>query len=281
MIEEKTHPGVICLLAEMGKRMMAHRESGTTPPEPYALLATVAADLKAPAQPYAMAENALESFLSRDKTVLGVLASLDAAINAEEECATAHHEAGHAVAALVLGIPIRKATIMPDDRFAGKVTGYPRIKGIQKAQAGERLSRSEEEHYLRCMVMLLAGGMAAQKYTGALGLDGRLGLSCVSPTDREAVFLYLATVTGIFTSKADADDKAARLLEQSIGRTEHWLADSLHWYRITNIACALVEHRTLTSKQIQAHYDRARVRHNEIEQLPAFRHEFGSKGIPA
>lgn len=283
-IEEKTHPGFMCLLVEMRKRLLL-AESGAAAPEPYALLATVAADLKAPAYSYGMAENALESYLSRDKTVEGVLDSLCDAYASEKRFVTAHHEAGHAVAAHVLGIPIRKVTIVEAGMSAGSVIAYWRNAGFKKAKAGVRLSRGEESYYLRCIDMVFAGGMAAQKHTGALRLDGSLGGRYASQDDLRHVVLCAGTVSGKLAepkllSHLLADPDVSQILEQAISRAAHWLANPLHWYMVTNLACDLMEHRTLTSKQIQAHCDRARVRHAELERNPLPRHTFGLEGIP-
>lgn len=76
-----------------------------------------------------------------------------------DRTATAHHEAGHAVAAAVLGLELLEATIIADDDAAGAVMGIA-------ADPLDVAARDDPDHARRVAVYLIAG-MAAALAAGA------------------------------------------------------------------------------------------------------------------
>jgi hypothetical protein len=118
--------------------------------------------------------------------------------------ATAYHEAGHAVAAFVMGRSVRKISIVPDPaaNSLGSVHGY-RWRG-----ENPETSTNYERMLVRVQIQIirdLAGGEAEARFTGRRNHIGEMndrasanhlmGYICTSPKEEEAMWKWLTLRT--------------------------------------------------------------------------------------
>lgn len=131
--------------------------------------------------------------------------------------ATAHHEAGHAVAAIVRGIPVRHATIVAGEDNAGHVRLLARIPKTMKAM------------HIHGMVAL--AGEAAQRRFNPRSVRRHQGGS-----DREAVLG--------FALRASGSERQAQCLV-SLWQAQADDLVQLRWAAIQHVAVALLERKTI------------------------------------
>src|SRR5262245_17726030 len=86
---------------------------------------------------------------------------------------TAYHEAGHAVAAIVKGIKVEKATIKPDKDYLGVVIQKRIQKSVRDALEYGSPTPAKRERIEIHAIILLAGGIAERKYRGRYNHIGR------------------------------------------------------------------------------------------------------------
>lgn len=77
---------------------------------------------------------------------------------------TAYHEAGHAAAHIILEIPFKKVTIIPEENSLGHVSFIWRKKSVKKFDDYGILSPYDEIYFKKQMISDLAGGVAERKY---------------------------------------------------------------------------------------------------------------------
>lgn len=87
---------------------------------------------------------------------------------------TAYHEAGHAVACCELRLRFDYVTIVPNDKFKGRIYGtWVSPRSVQHLQNGA-LTLTARSYWERHLIMSLAGEVAAQ---AAAGCEDRVGSS--------------------------------------------------------------------------------------------------------
>ncbi len=84
--------------------------------------------------------------------------------NPERKVATAYHEAGHAVAAYRLDIPVTRATIEADDDSLGSVVHANLHRRVYRALEAGPITPQTRDKIERHMIIALAGGIAEKQY---------------------------------------------------------------------------------------------------------------------
>jgi hypothetical protein len=172
----------------------------------------------------------------------------------------AYHEAGHAVIARVLGIEVLRATIRPDEFFAGHVMHGARWPDREDAN-GTIAAEDREEEWQRRMEMAedraklaLAGPIAEMKYRPTLN-----GEHFANYSDLFNVAVYLK-IAGGFRPISEilvpgkplqqTNGEVSRLWEQLQADTADLV--ELHWLSIERVAEALLIHEELGQEEIEA-----------------------------
>lgn len=137
------------------------------------------------------------------------------------DVATAYHEAGHAVAALALGRPVHRVSVLPDrDRL-----GWCEFrKGV---------FRPSEDWLEREALIALAGMAAEARHTGEYALP-------------EAA-QDLRYVRKLALQRA-SERSVERLERRLLAKTEHLLADDDHWRAVESIAAELLKHGQISGR---------------------------------
>jgi ATP-dependent Zn protease len=144
--------------------------------------------------------------------------------------ATAYHEAGHAVMALMLGRQIQKVSITP----ANLQTGGRRL-GICEMKKG-RLKQPKD--WLEDEVLILLAGMVAEaRFTGEYCPRG-------AAQDLNAARHLLQT-------RAGSETQRERLERRLIDKTEHLLSDHGPAKAIELIAKELIERKKISGRAAQ------------------------------
>ena len=154
----------------------------------------------------------------------------------QRDRATAYHEAGHAVMAMVLGRPVHKVTIV-----AGKIqTGGTRLGAcqVQKGRFKPTKDSLEDE-----VLILLAGMVAEAKLTGQYS--------------REGAVQDLRVVRRLLATRESRESQLERLERRMLSKTEHILADEAHIEAIQVIARELELHATLSGRAVRHHFEQA------------------------
>jgi hypothetical protein len=159
----------------------------------------------------------------------------------------AYHEAGHAVAARVLGIEVCLATLRPNEFYDGHVTlgDWP-----DNEDEWQRRMETAEAH----AKLALAGPLAEMKYRPALN-----GQHFADYADLLNVAIYLKIAAGFVPISEilvpgkplqQSNGLAARLWEQLQADTADLV--ELHWLSIERVAEALLIHEELGQEEIEA-----------------------------
>jgi ATP-dependent Zn protease len=144
---------------------------------------------------------------------------------------TAHHEAGHAVAASLARLRFRTVTIIPDEVSLGRCSSglwnefYPDYD--TDAQTNSRIKP--------IIFSLLAGHAAESKFT-------RSSISKGSRYDHEKAFEWAGRLCG---SMKETQAYVNFMMEQTSGVV------GLYWKEIKTVATALLEQKTLNSSQVR------------------------------
>jgi hypothetical protein len=161
---------------------------------------------------------------------------------------TAHHEAGHAIAALHLRRPFHHASIVPDEERGtlGHACCPNRIKpnAWRSELSTRRRSILEQDIMVR-----LAGGIVEERFTGRNNPDG-----CVD--DESDAFASALVIT-------DGDDEEARALIAWLRiRTANALfRNPILWSVIQAVAAELLVRQTMTAAEVRA------VWHNTLTRI--------------
>ena len=150
--------------------------------------------------------------------------------------ATAYHEAGHAVLAMVLGRPIHKVTIAPGQLQVGGV----RLGACHIKKGRVKASRDwiEDE-----VLILLAGMVAESHFTGEY---------CTRGANQD-----LLAAKRLLQTRASNERQFERLLRRMLDRTEHELADDAHAAAVEQIAAELLARTTISGRSVQHIYEQA------------------------
>jgi hypothetical protein len=129
--------------------------------------------------------------------------------------ATAYHEAGHAIMALVLGRPVAFVSALPARQHLGI------------CQFGKAVFRPTEDWLEREMLIALAGLAAESLRTGRY--------------DWNAAGKDLVGAERLALDRAGGHErKAQRLLRRSLAKAEHLLTKQAHWRAVERLAAELV-----------------------------------------
>src|SRR5580692_2173461 len=127
--------------------------------------------------------------------------------------ATAYHEAGHAVVALVLGRPVQRVSILPDRVRLGHCEFK---KGKFKPS----------EDWLEREILIALGGVAAEaRFTGAYAWGGAA---------RDYRYVH-----GLAVQRA-GERQAPRLTQRLLAKAEHMLAHESNWRAVELLAAELL-----------------------------------------
>lgn len=163
---------------------------------------------------------------------------LPAATDAEisNRTATAYHEAGHAVMALMLGRPIEKVTITP----AKLQTGGQRL-GACKIQKGR--SKPTKDSVEDDVLILLAGMVAESHFTGRYSPAG-------AKSD-------LSMVERVLANRARNQKQLEKLVRRSLDKAEHLLGDAVAAQAIELIANEVLANETISGRAVRHLYQMA------------------------
>lgn len=151
--------------------------------------------------------------------------------SAEQDLATAYHEAGHAVVALSLGRSIEKLTIVRNSLRLGAVN-------MGTSRRGRRDDYFENE-----ALVLLAGILSEARITGKLNWNG---------ARQDVLNLRKLISTRVGTEKA-----GERLERRLFDKTEHYLSQTGIWEAIETIAQELLRQRSISGRAARHIYDEA------------------------
>lgn len=152
------------------------------------------------------------------------------------EVATAHHEAGHAVAGWHLDLPVHRVSIVPNEDSLGRVLRGKRLASLAaKAQLGS-LSRADRCYVQDSLVAGAAGPEAARRYTGRYSHVGAHG--------------DYKTFADIATGVLGYEDDVFSSFSRFVRGYARQLVD-VHWDEIASVAAALVEMRELSGTALR------------------------------
>jgi len=158
--------------------------------------------------------------------------------------ATAHHEAGHAVAHLSLGLGFKYVTIEPDEDSEGHCKGVVSRGGIRLEMDlydGNGRGRDWIEKRVK---IYLAGNVAERCFTGRKVTVG-------SNHDFRAACNLLTNLCG-------DDDEMSAYFDLMHVRTRNFLTMPLEWLTVERLAAALLDKQTVSYKAAKAIADQAK-----------------------
>lgn len=145
--------------------------------------------------------------------------------------ATAYHEAGHAVLALVLERPVKRVSILPKRDFLGI------------CEFGKSVYRPSED-WLEREILIAMGGIAAEaKFTGDYAWDG-------AAKDQQYVRRLAVQRAG--------ESRAEKLERRLLAKAEHLLADTASWAAVELIAVELLQHGEISGRTATHLFERAK-----------------------
>ena len=144
--------------------------------------------------------------------------------------ATAYHEAGHAVLALILDRPVKRVTIVADREKLGS------------CEFGKAVFRPSED-WLEREILIALGGIAAEaKFTGDYSWDG-------AARDQQ-------TVRELSVRRA-GESRAEKLERRLLAKAEHLLADEKSWRAVELIAAELLRLGEISGRTARHLFERA------------------------
>ncbi len=147
--------------------------------------------------------------------------------------ATAYHEAGHAVMALLLGRQIQKITVTTANlQTGGRRLGICELK---KGRAKQTKDWIEDE-----VLILLAGMVAEARFTGEY---------CPLGAGQD-----LRTVRHLLQTRAGNERQCERLERRALTKTEHLLSDPVATKAMECIAAELIDKNMISGRAAQHIY---------------------------
>jgi len=149
----------------------------------------------------------------------------------------AYHEAGHAVAHLVMNVPMRRASIIPKENTLGFVSVQKSPRWLTHLfEFGNPWENNRATRYiLAAIICYMAGKIAEKKFTGR---NNNLG----SKSDMEMTYRLAETIC------FDNDEIRALLKWLSL-HTEKLI--SKHWESVDVLAKKLLDEKSLSAKEIR------------------------------
>jgi hypothetical protein len=145
--------------------------------------------------------------------------------------ATAYHEAGHAVLALLLDRPVKRVSIMPDRDHLGV------------CEFGKGVFRPSED-WLEREILIALGGIAAEaRLTGNYAWDAAA---------RDQKYVRRLSV------QRAGERRAEKLERRLLAKAEHFLAAAECWQAVELIATELLLHREISGRTALHLFERAK-----------------------
>jgi ATP-dependent Zn protease len=145
--------------------------------------------------------------------------------------ATAYHEAGHAVVALILGRPVQRVSILPDRERLGV------------CEFGKGVFRPSEDWLEREILIALAGIAAEARFTGNYAWDA-------AARDQQYVRRLAEQRAG--------ESRAERLQRRLLAKAEHLLADEGSWRAVELIVAELLHLGEISGRTAAHLFERGR-----------------------
>jgi len=143
--------------------------------------------------------------------------------------ATAYHEAGHAVMALVLERPVSKVSIRPTDEMLGV------------CQFGKSVYRPSED-WLEREILIALGGIAAEaRFTGDYDWHA---------AGHDQMYVHRLTV------QRAGERRAERLQRRLLSRAEHIIGQDEHWQAVELIAKELLKQGDISGRTARHLFER-------------------------
>lgn len=146
----------------------------------------------------------------------------------QQDEVTAYHEAGHAVAALALGRPVQRVSVLPDRQRLGL------------CQFGKGVFRPSEDWLEREILISLAGIAAEARHTGHYAWDGAA---------RDCQYVRQLAV------QRAGERQAERLERRLLAKAEHLLAQEGHWRAVELIAAELLRRGVISGRTVRHLFD--------------------------
>lgn len=146
---------------------------------------------------------------------------------------TAYHEAGHAVAAVRLDRPFKSATIVPADDYWGVVM----LKPFGNFHPDYETDLRTLDRIERSILVLLAGGYAAKRFTGRYNRVG----ARQDWRDVHDLAFYRESHPQVL----------GKYLDYLVALSKAWVDAPLNWVPIKRVAAALLERETLSAKEVK------------------------------
>lgn len=156
-----------------------------------------------------------------------------------QHVATAFHEAGHAVMAMIVGRPIQKVTITA----ANIQTGGVRL-GAVKIQKGRSKATND---WLEDEVLILLAGMVAEAHF-------------TEQYCRQGASHDLQAVRQLLASRASNERQLEKLERRMLDKTEHLLSQDAYSAAIKSIALELLQKQTISGRAVKHHFNQAEQR---------------------
>jgi ATP-dependent Zn protease len=155
--------------------------------------------------------------------------------------ATAHHEAGHAVADSKLGFKIKQVTIVPCDESRGTATstGLRVLRLLRRLEYGSERTTGKLIGDCHDLVITLFAGEEAQRRFDPLSI--RRHMSAGDYQSAKEVLMRL---------HQDAERECFYAFKYLRARARNFISDPKNWRLIEDLAKALLERRTLTGEEV-------------------------------
>ncbi len=150
--------------------------------------------------------------------------------------ATAYHEAGHAVMAMIVGRPVQKLTIAPGNLQTGGI----RLGACEMKKGKAKASNDWLED---SVLILLAGMVSEAHFTGEY---------CQRGATQD-----LLAVRQLLNQRAGNARQLERLQRRLLDKTEHLLADESISQAVERIVEELLLKTTISGRAVQHFYDQA------------------------
>src|SRR5262245_42777926 len=144
------------------------------------------------------------------------------------EEATAYHEAGHAVVALILGRPVDEVSVLANRDFLGV------------CKFGKARIRPSEDWLEREMLIALGGIAAEARHTGNY--------------DWNAAGRDQQYIRGLAIERA-GERRAGRLQRRLLAKVEHLLAQEPHWRAVVLIAQELLRRSVVSGRAVRHFFE--------------------------
>lgn len=144
--------------------------------------------------------------------------------------ATAYHEAGHAVIALLLGRPVHAVSVLPTRDLQGW------------CQFRNPVFRPSEDWLEREILIALAGMAAEAQHTGTYGIP---------EASRDLAYVRKLTV------QRAGERRAERLERRMLSKVEHLLAQETTWRAVELIVAELLQRGEISGRTARHLFDRA------------------------